>query len=185
MDHRAHGLRRDHPIFRRPLQVKFTWEEEAAAENYAGRKSPLHPAGVGEKLRLALFEKEKGYWNPILVDHAGFFADLPGFEGIAEGYSAKIIGSLSLARQGRWFYWGYSIDPARLTEGGRRTLVNTIRYMVGKREARTVFFACKPRRILATYLELNRRKPRYRRSIEEHFPGSLTPRWRRTYTPTR
>lgn len=185
MDHQAHGLRLDHPVFRTPLTATFEFTEHSVPEQYAGKKSVLYPDGVGEVLRLTRFENERGYWNPTLVNHAGFFTDVPGFENLAEGHSAKVLGSLALARQGRYFYWGFSIDPERLTAPARKVFVNTLHYMAPRRGEETVRFVCKPRQILSTYLDLHVRKPDYKRGIEEHFPGSLTDEARAGYVGTK
>ena len=184
MDHQGHGLALNHVIFNKPHQVEFDWVTAKRPRQYVGARSPLHPQGVDESYRLAQFEIDKpdGH-NPTIVSHEGFFTDIPGFENLVEGNSAKMLGSLSLARQGRYFYWGYSIDPDRMTPGAKNTLLNVLHYMRQQRDSITVDFVCKTRKILRVYSQLGRDKG-YRRGIEEHFPGQLTPRWRETYTPT-
>ncbi|MEC7584381.1 MAG: hypothetical protein VYE77_08685 [Planctomycetota bacterium] len=184
MDHQGHGLALDHVIFNEPHKPAFDWIEVESPKRYDGARSPLHPQGLGETYQLAQFEIDKpDGWNPTLVSHEGFFTDIPGFENLAEGNSEKMLGSLSLARQGRYFYWGYSIDPERMTEGARDTLLNVLHYMRTKRDSLTVEFVCKTRKILQIYSHLGRDKG-YLRGIEEHFPGQLTPKWQETYTPT-
>jgi hypothetical protein len=184
MDHMGHGLALDHPIFHTPHEASFTWVEQPRPKHYEGMTSPRYPDGVPDTYRLALFEKDKpDGWNPTLVSHEGYFTDIPGFENLVEGHSGKMLGSLALARQGRWFYWGYSADPARLTDGARATLRNVLHYMAGKRHSLTTPFVCRTRRILWVYTRLGRDSG-YKRGVEEHFPGSLVPKWRKTYTPT-
>ncbi|MEZ6194166.1 MAG: hypothetical protein R3F20_00325 [Planctomycetota bacterium] len=184
MDHLGHGLALDHAIFRRPFPATFEWTELPRQKEHEGFTSPLHPRGVGETLRLAAFETGKPEVpNPTLVAHEGFFTDVPGFENLAEGHSAKVLGSLSLARQGRYFYWGYAIDPARMTAGAKDTLCNVLHYMIGFRGEETVPFVCKTRESLRTFTWLGR-ETGYRRGLEEHIPGSLTPKWRETWVPT-
>ncbi len=184
MDHLGHGLALEHDIFTRPLKATFEWVDEKRPPYYENLTSPLYPEGVGETYRLAAFEKSKpAGWNPTIVSHEGFFTDIPGFENLAEGHSEKMLGSLSLARQGRYFYWGYTTDPDLLTEGGRATLVNVVHYMAGKRDSLTVPFVCKTRKSLWVFTILGR-ETGYRRGVEEHFPGSLVPGWRDTYTPS-
>lgn len=180
MDHRAHGLDLKHTIFNAPNKVDFAWETGEVESQYKGQTSVLYPDGM-KAFRFTKFETEKGYWNPILVNHAGFFTDVPGLENLSEGCSAKILGSVSLVRQGRYFYWGYSIDPKRMTSAAKDTFANVLHYMHGKRHSLTVRFACKPRQLFETYLYLARKKD-YKRGIEEHLPGSLTPESRKTYT---
>lgn len=185
MDHLGHGLALQHPIFRTPNPVTFEWIERERPGHYAeGEKSPLYPEGVPATYRLAKFEKEKpAGWNPTLVSHEGFFTDVPGFENLAEGNSAKMLGSLALARQGRFFYWGYSIDPAEATEAAQHTLVNVLHYMRGRRGERTTPYVCKTRRILWVYTVLGKESG-YQRGVEEHFPNQLTEDCRGSYTPT-
>lgn len=186
MDHLGHGLALQHPVFNHPNKSEFEWVERKRLPQYEGHTSPLHPKGVPDTYRLAKFEVDKpnGY-NPTLVSHEGFFTDIPGFENIAEGNSAKALGSLALARQGRWFYWGYTIDPQRMTAGAKDTLINVLYYMHSKRDSQTVPFVCITRQKFAvfTWLGRDRAKP-YMRGVEEHFPGSLMPEARKTYTPT-
>lgn len=185
MDHLGHGLALQHEIFRSPIEAKFDWvERERPAHYAAGDTSPLYPDGVPATYRLAKFEEDKpSGWNPTIVSHEGFFTDVPGFENLAEGNSAKMLGSLSLARQGRYFYWGYSADPAELTDGAEATLVNVLHYMRGRRAEATVPYVCKTRKILWVYTVLGK-DTGYRRGVEEHFPNQLTERWRQTYTPS-
>ncbi|MEO6597594.1 MAG: hypothetical protein ABIP94_22855 [Planctomycetota bacterium] len=133
-------------------------------------------------MTLVAFEKDKpNGWNCTIVNHEGFFTDVPGFESLAEGHSAKCLGSLSLARQGKWFYWGYSTDPERLTEPAKETLVNVLHYMRGKRDSLTVPFVCTTRHVFQVYLDLHRESG-YLRGVEEHMPGQLTDEWLKTYT---
>jgi len=183
MDHQGHGLALDHPIFRTPNQVSFPGVAVPRQQNHAGATSVLYPNGVGPTFTLVAFEQDapKDDWNPTLVNHEGFFTDVPGFENLAEGHSGKCLGSLSLARQGKWFYWGYSIDPERTTEPAQATLVNVLHYMRGKRGARTVEFRNVTRQIFTVFLDLNK-ETGYLRGIEEHMPGQLVPKWRDTYT---
>ena len=184
MDHLGHGLALQHSIFNTPHASEFEYLEQDRPKHYEGMTSPLWPEGVPARYRLAKFEKDKPKgWNPTLVSHEGFFTDVPGFENLAEGNSAKMLGSLALARQGRWFYWGYSIDPQEMTTGAADTLVNVLYYMHGKRDSRTVPFVCKTRKRLRVLSFLAEDKG-YKRGVQEHLPGSLTPEWRETYTPT-
>ncbi|MEM9379590.1 MAG: hypothetical protein AAGB93_06525 [Planctomycetota bacterium] len=141
---------------------------------------------MGETYRLARFEhRAPESPNATLVSHEGFFTDIPGFENLAEGNSAKALGSLSLARQGRYFYWGYSIDPESMTEGAGATLVNVLYYMRDKRAVETVPFVCKTRQILEVYTWLGRDRDKpYTKGVEKHLPASLVPALREDYTPT-
>lgn len=184
MDHQGHGLALDHDIFTKPHRAEFEWVEKERPKHYASATSPLWPKGVPATYKLAQFEHKKPDGsNPTIVSHEGFFTDVPGFESLAEGNSAKMLGSLSLARQGRYFYWGYSADPQDMTDGAKATLLNVLHYMRGRRGEETTPYACKTRKILWVYTVLGKDKG-YKRGVEEHFVGQLTPEWRKTYTPT-
>lgn len=184
MDHLGHGLALDHVIFNSPHKATFETIEQDRPKQYEGLTSPLYPKGVSDRYKLSLFEKKKpDGWNPTIVSHEGFFTDIPGFENLAEGNSAKMLGSLSLARQGTYFYWGYSADPAELTDGAQKTLLNVLHYMRGKRASRTVQFVCKTRKILWIYTVLGKDKG-YKRGVEEHFPNSLVASAKKDYTPS-
>ncbi len=183
MDHQGHGLALDHAIFNTPKHVTFPGVETPRQPNHIGAHSVLYPNGVGETFTLVAFEKElpKDEWNPTIVNHEGFFTDVPGFESLAEGHSAKCLGSLSLARQGQWFYWGYSTDPERLTEPGKDTLENVLHYMRSKKGSLTVPFVCVTRQMFQVYLDLYQESG-YLRGIEEHMPGQLTDEWQKSYS---
>ncbi len=185
MNHQGHGLALEHPIYNAPNEVAFPTTSAPRGRQHEGYTSPLYPEGMGETHALVDFEVDapEDSWNPTLVSHEGFFTDVPGFENLAEGSSAKMLGSLSLARQGRYFYWGYSVDPQRLTDPAEDTLENVIRYMHGRRGEETVPFVCKTRRTLWIYLALNRESG-YLRGVEEHFLGSVQESSRKDYEPT-
>ena len=180
----GHGLALEHPIFTTPHATSFEWTEQPRPARYEGLSSPLYPDGMPDTQRLALFETKKpAGWNPTIVSHEGYFTDIPGFENLAEGNSEKMLGSLSLARQGRYFYWGYSADPADLSEGAQKTLVNVLHYMHTKRDSLTVPFVCKTRKILWVYTRLGK-ETGYLRGVEEHFPNSLHESSRDDYEPS-
>ena len=184
MNHQGHGLALEHRIFNTPNAVHFPTTPAPRGRQHEGYTSPLYPNGMGETHELVDFEVDApDGWNPTIVSHEGFFTDVPGFENLAEGSSAKMLGSLSLARQGRYFYWGYSIDPERLTDPAEDTLENVLRYIATKRTARTTPFVCKTRKSLWVYLALNRESG-YLRGIEEHFLGSVKEASRQDYQPT-
>jgi hypothetical protein len=184
MDHQGHGMDLNHDIFQKPNVVTFDYIEQDRPKHYDGATSPLYPNGVANQYKLAQFEHKKPSTpNPTIVSHEGFFTDVPGFESLAEGNSAKMLGSLSLARQGRYFYWGYSTDPQDLTDGGQDTLINVLHYMLGRRGEKTTPYFGKTRKILWVYTVLGKEKG-YKRGVEEHFPNQLVEEWRESYTPT-
>ncbi|MCA8971905.1 MAG: hypothetical protein KDC95_19115 [Planctomycetes bacterium] len=186
MDHQAHGLDLSHPVYTHPRRAQFQLHETESPPHYAGHTSPLYPNGAGETYRLTKFENEKPSTpNPTLVSHEGFFTDIPGFENLAEGHSAKALGSLSLARQGRWFYWGYSIDPERMTQPAKDTFVNVLYWMNLQRDSETVTYVTDTRKNFEVFTWLGRdRDEPYLRGVQEHLPGSLVPELREVYVPS-
>lgn len=175
MNHQGHGLAKDHAVFNNPYPASFEAIETPRAKQYENLTSPLYPDGMGETYDLVNFEKVEpadGRWNPTIVSSEGFFTDIPGFESIAEGCSAKRLGSLSLARQGKYFYWGYSLDPKLLTEGAKHALINSIYYMHTKRDALTVDYVCDTREALYNFVFLNK-SVGYERGFNEHIYGSV------------
>jgi hypothetical protein len=184
MNHQGHGLALEHTIFRTPNAVTFPTHTAQRGKHHTGYTSPRYPDGMGETYERVDFEVgPPDGWNPTLVSHEGFFTDVPGFENLAEGESSKMLGSLSLARQGRYFYWGYSLDPERLTDPAEDTLENVVRYMATKRAARTTPFVCDTRKSLWVNLALFH-ETGYRRGMEEHFLGKVRPESREDYLPT-
>lgn len=175
MNHQGHGLAYDHPVFNYPYAVSFKKVKTEREKQYENLTSPLYPEGMGETYDVVNFEKVKpadGRWNPTLVSSEGFFRDIPGLESIAEGCSGKRLGSLSLARQGNYFYWGYSIDPELLTDGAKRAFINALYYMHSKRGSLTVKYVCKTRETLHNYVYLNEAKD-YKRGFNEHIYGMV------------
>ena len=185
MNHQGHGLALEHPVFTTPNAVAFEVSETRdRGRNQEGYTSPLYPDGMGATYDVVDFEVSKPETpNPTLVSHEGFFTDVPGFENLAEGQSAKMLGSLSLARQGRYFYWGYSVDPERLTDPAEDALENVVRYMAPRRGERTTPYVCETRKGLWVYLALNRESG-YLRGIEEHFLGCVKEASRQDYVAT-
>ncbi len=175
MNHQGHGLAEDHDVFNYPYAATFEKTKTKRDKQYENLTSTLYPDGMGETYDVVHFEKvepEDGRWNPTIVNSEGFFTDIPGFESIAEGCSAKKLGSLSLARQGTYFYWGYSIDPELLTEGAKRSLINSIYYIHSKRGSLTVDYVCDTRESLHNYVYLNKTSG-YERGFNEHIYGNV------------
>lgn len=180
----GHGLALNHVIFNSPHKANFETVVMDRPKQYEGLTSPLYPKGVPGKYKLSAFEKKKPEMsNPTIVSHEGFFTDIPGFENLAEGNSAKMLGSLAIARQGTYLYWGYSADPDELTDGAKKVLLNSLHYMKGKRASITVPFVCKTRKVFWVFTILGKEKG-YKRGVEEHFPGSLVDSAKQDYTPT-
>ncbi len=130
LQNRAHGLRRDHPIFRAPLAVELSLEP---------LPPPLHyydwPAGAaGAKLGDAIetWTVHRDTYPQIdfgLVSDPYGFEDSPDAEIVAAGLNAKGPRSVALGRHGNWFHWGFVGAPDRMTPSAQRVFVNAICYM--------------------------------------------------------
>jgi hypothetical protein len=82
------------------------------------------------------------------------FEDSPDAEAIAAGAGCRNPRSISLARHGNFFLWGFDGDPTQMTEGGRKVFVNAICWMKkfdGKRPLAPPAMA--PRELVFHYIE--------------------------------
>ena len=123
-------------------------------------------------------------YGTVLVNDNGTFGDVPGLESISEGICAKPLGSLAIARQGRYLFWGFTSDPSAMTEAGRRIFLNGVRYLYAQRGSLTTPYFCKPRGNLACYLEAARDIPGYQAQGMKHFRNSLHPDLLKDWEPT-
>ncbi len=149
----AHSLKKDHAIFKGPLETKLELVPYETPEDY--RK---HVDGKGLPAQLETWAVQNGR-VPKDIDY-GFvvapwgFEDSPDAEVIASGAGCRNPRAIAMARQGNFFLWGFDGDPAQMTEAGRRIFVNTICWMKsfdGKRPL--VSPTMSPREIVFHYIE--------------------------------
>ncbi|MHC4606707.1 MAG: hypothetical protein ACYTAF_07190 [Planctomycetota bacterium] len=119
-----------------------------------------------------------------LVNDNGTFDDVPGLESICEGISVKALGSLAIARQGRFLYWGFTSDPSGMTDFGKKVFLNAVRYLYSKRCTLTTEYVCKPRGNLVNYHRLAVKLERYRKKAMTHFSNSVAPEIIEDWQPT-
>ena len=123
-------------------------------------------------------------YGTVLVNDNGTFADVRGLENISEGVCAKNLGSLAIARQGRYLFWGFTSDPSAMTEAGRKIFLNAVRHLYACRKDLTTPYLCKPRGNPVCYLDAARTLPGYRERGMKHFVSSLHPDLLKGWKPT-
>lgn len=121
-------MRRDHPIFKGPLDPKLELEEISTPENYRG-----YPGGNDLPAKLEAWRVQAGKWpeeiDVGLVSTPWGFEDSPDAEAISGGSNSKGPTSVALGRHGNWFLWGFAGDPKQMTESGRRVFINAVCWM--------------------------------------------------------
>ena len=161
---------------------------EYCLEDYLGKTSAYDPEPVGKTLSvLRIQTREPGkqrMCGTTLVNDNGTFADVPGLEVIAEGVAPKKLGSLAIARQGRFLYWGFTSDPSGMTEAGRTAFRNAVRHLHARRASRTTPCLSAPRGALGNYLDLAATVEGYEAQGLKHFRGSLDPELLKDWEPT-
>lgn len=182
----AHGLRLDHPVFRGPLKIDVPWYETDSPAHYIGATSPNHPQPIGPKISVTDIQTGKAPAPGPIVINFGFLDDLPGLELIGEGISAVAPGSVAIGRQGRFLFWGFHDPPDKMTEWGRRLLVNCVHYMYAKRNGLTIPFHAEPREMLVGYLEqaqLPKQPAQQKEAFIKAFPKLLVAPLQKDWTP--
>jgi hypothetical protein len=124
LDHGAHGLRTEHPIFRGPLPVELAYEDTPTPSNYrdhlAGEK--LGPTIPVWRVQVKGFNDKV----PGLVSDPTGFLDSPDTEFIASGINTKGPDSVAIGRHGHLVLWGFYAPPSGLTDSAKNALVNTV-----------------------------------------------------------
>lgn len=116
-----------HEIFQKPLAVKLEFEDVETPESY--RRWP-GGAELGEKIKVwKVQNKEFPEIDPGLVSDPYGFDDSPDAEVISSGINSKGPEAAALARHGNFFLWGFSAQPADMTESGRNCFLNAICYI--------------------------------------------------------
>lgn len=153
LQNEAHSVKKDHPIFKGPLEPKL---EVALVDTPEDYKKSLDGKGLGAqietwKVQAGRVPKEID-WGFVAAPWG--FEDSPDAEAIAAGAGCRNPRAISLARHGNFFLWGFDGDPAQMTEGGRKVFVNAICWMKkfdGKRPLANVAMA--PRELALHYVE--------------------------------
>jgi hypothetical protein len=116
-----------HDIFHKPLKVKLEWEERPMPANYRH-----WPGGeqLGKTIKVWKVQTKKfPEIDPGLVSDPYGFDDSPDAEVISSGLNSKAPNSVTLARHGNFFLWGFSAQPSDMTPEARKCFVNSICYI--------------------------------------------------------
>lgn len=137
LDHSAHGLRVNHPIFQGPLPVHITYDETPTPEGY--RKWP-GGSELGATMRTWRVQT-RGFSDgpdasgervePGIVATPEGFLDSPDAEIISGGLNMKGPRSVAIGRHGNLTLWGFHARPDRLTPAARNAFVNTVVWTAG------------------------------------------------------
>ena len=149
----AHALKKEHPIFKGPLEVKLELAPvdtpEAYRKHVDGKDLPAQLETWNAQLGRVTKDIDYGF-----VAAPWGFEDSPDAEAIASGVGCRNPKAIALARQGNFFLWGFGGDPAQMTEAGRRVFINAICWMKkfdGKRPL--VAPQTSPRELVFHYIE--------------------------------
>lgn len=149
----AHGLKKDHPIFKGPLEVKLELTPVETPEAYKKHVDGKDLPGQLETWNAQLGRVTKDIDYGFVAAPWGF-EDSPDAESIAWGVGCRNPKAIAMARQGNFFLWGFGGDPAQMTEAGRRVFINAICWMKkfdGKRPL--VAPQMSPRELVYHYIE--------------------------------
>jgi hypothetical protein len=116
-----------HEVFREPFPVDLRFEDHRVPDNYrhwpGGEK--LGPTIKVWKVQTKKFPEI----DPGLVSDPYGFDDSPDAEVISSGLNSKGPDSVTLARHGNFFLWGFAASPADMTAGGRSCFLNAVHYI--------------------------------------------------------
>ncbi len=130
MSDAAHVGSFGHEVFNKPfkVKVKVKVEEWDTPGNYKSRRLVNEPE-VGDKVKVWRVQNSGKSYGSVVARRYGF-TDSPDAEIIAAGFnSGKEYGAVGIGRHGNILQWGFSMAPSKMTEPGRRLLVNCIVYI--------------------------------------------------------
>lgn len=118
------------PIFNTPYKVRPTLEvrptPKTYREYYSGRT--LDDTMVMWRVQKEGTADGRGF-PPGLVSSGPGFTDAKDADVISGGQCAKARESVAIARQGNFFMWGFSGDPAYMTDEAKLVFINAIHYI--------------------------------------------------------
>jgi hypothetical protein len=112
-------------VYHAPLAVQPESEFRPTPDNY--RATYPGPGKLSDQIKVwRVQDSAKG--NALANGMS--FLDSPDTEVLALGFNlAKAYGDIGICRQGSFLQWGYGDPPSRMTEAGRRLLINCIHYI--------------------------------------------------------
>lgn len=135
-------MRLTHPIFHAPYEVELPLEE-VASSSWKGEEEPEpgdeepersgDASAVGEPLfRWRVFDprlpRDRFVEIGSVCDDVEF-EEAPDAEWISGGQNSKSATAMALGRHGNFFQWGFSCDPAQMTESAKLVFLNAICWM--------------------------------------------------------
>ncbi len=128
MSDAAHVGSFGHEVFNKPFKVKVKVEEWDTPGSYKRRRLVNEPE-VGDKVKVWRVQNSGKSYGSVVARRYGF-TDSPDAEIIAAGFnSGKEYGAVGIGRHGNFLQWGFSAEPSKMTEPGKRLFVNCIVYI--------------------------------------------------------
>jgi len=124
----AHGLRRDHPSFKGPLDPKLELTPIPTPDHYRLVKEGKDLPATLEAWHVQTGELPKAIDYGLVAPGWGF-EDSPDAEIISGGLNGRSHRAVAIGRHGNFFLWGFAGDPAQMTESARRVFINAVIYM--------------------------------------------------------
>lgn len=134
LDKHAHHIKLDHEIFKGPIDVELTIENEPTPEGIFH-----YPDGHLEPKEIPMWQvnttgySDDGGVRVGLVSRGMGFEDSPDAEVISSGVCTKDRNAVALGRHGNFFLWGFAGSPDYMTEEAKKVFINSIHYLFKNR----------------------------------------------------
>lgn len=127
----AHDMKLSHPVFNTPFVVTPTLVERPTPESY--RRRFYSGRALTDTMLMWRVQNQspsdgKGFPAGLVSSGPGF-VDATDSEVISGGECSKARESVSIARHGNFFMWGFSGDPQYMTGEAQLVFVNAIHYI--------------------------------------------------------
>ena len=128
LQNEAHGVKKDHPIFKGPLEPKMEFATIDTPQGYKEKIDGRDLPAQMETWKVQAGRVPKDVDNGLVASPYGF-EDSPDAEILAAGAGCDNPRGIAMARHGNFFLWGFSGDPLQMTEAARRVFVNAVVWM--------------------------------------------------------
>jgi|GEM_PF-754044 len=127
LNHHAHGMKTEHPIFKEPFPVDIRLEEIPTPEAYrlTSDGKPVGPTIQAWRIQTPRFYDP----DPGLVSRGDEFEEAPDAEVISSGLNGKGPEMVALGRHGNYFLWGFASPPSEMTPEARKCFLNVVCYI--------------------------------------------------------
>jgi hypothetical protein len=146
----AHGMKADHDIFHKPLEVKMDLVDHDTPANY--REFPEGKDLPATMKVLPMQTKTYPQIDPGLVSDPYGFEPTPDAEVMSSGLNMKGPHSVAIGRHGNYLQWGFSASPKEMTDAGRACFVNCVSYIHKFDHQRVVVHSVAPARTFAPFI---------------------------------